>query len=243
MKGVDEAVRLESARNSRTKKTPLDRHKIVFAFDPISIRVEDIYGGTFHGTYEIGRALGALSEKFQKIKVFDDDEIADHARQKNISPDEATLGIALRHVEADISSKIKAGRFLHEQLQPAIKQMLAELLDEAYLKGVLEYGFELIEPGKTFEKLGREHIKNRKGRLGLVRSVGRPESWSRKELLEQLRNATLRHKEVPTLAAIAKAMNYGGLRGGANALGKLLKRHSIDWKKLKKEWEQTKKRT
>ena len=59
----------------------------------------------------------------------------------------------MRHVEGDIFSKIKAGRFLHEQLIPAIKQMLAELLDEAYLNGIREYGLEVAEASETFENL------------------------------------------------------------------------------------------
>lgn len=242
-KRMDEAIRLESSRNPRTDKISLGRDKITLVFDPISIRLEDIYGGVFQGTYDISRTLVALSEEFQKTKVFDDDEIAAYALQKNISIDEAMFGIALRHVEADIFSKVKAGRFLHEQLQPAIKELLGELLDEAYLKGVSEYGLEVAETTKTFERFGREHIKNRKSRSSLVRPVGRPESWSKEELLEQVRTATSSQKKMPTLAKVAEAMNYGGLSGGANALGKLLKRHSIDWKTLKNEWMHSQKRT
>lgn len=239
---MDEALRLQVSRNPRRGKVSITRDKITLVFDPISVRLEDVYGGVFHGTYDIRRTLVALSEEFQKIRAFDDEEIAAYARQEGISLDEAMSGLAMRHVEGDIFSKIKAGRFLHEQLIPAIKQMLAELLDEAYLNGIREYGLEVAEASETFEKLGREHIKTRKLRSGLVHPAGRPESWSREELLVRIRTELSKQDKIPNLGKIAGAMNYGGLSGGASALGKLLKRHSIDWKTLKQEWRQTQKR-
>lgn len=217
--------------------------KVVLVTDPIKITFEDMYGGNFTCTYDISKTLGGLCHKFQDMEVPTDSEITAFAKSENISHDEAMAKIASRYVEADTFSKLKAGRFLHEQLQPALEEMIRELLDDAFMQAIREYGFEIVEPAKTLEKVGRNHIKYRKRRSGFVPNPGRPPAWTKEEVLAKVSIALSKQKKKPTLRATAEAMNYGGLSGGASALGKLLKDYEIDWKRLKREWEEAKKRT
>lgn len=218
--------------------------KVVLVTDPIKISFEDSFGGRFTCTYDISLTLSGLVKKIQEeAEDFTDSEVEGFARIENISIDEAMARIGLRYVEAEIFARLKAGQFLHRQLKPALEQFLEELLDDAFLQCFREYGYELDEPAKTLEQMGREHIKNRKKRSGLVRAPGHPPTWNKEELMTKVKDIISKQKEMPTLARTAKAMNYGGLRGGASALGKLLKRHSIDWKELRKEWRENIKRT
>lgn len=230
----------EIKRRKRSDSEFLKR--AVLVTDPVKVSLKDSFGGTFTCTYDIGQTLMGLSQGFQKMEAADS-EIEEFAKTANITLDEAMARIAFRYVEAEIFSRLKAGRFLHEQLKPALEQMLGELLDDVYLHSIREYGYELDEPAKTLEKVGRAHIKHRKKRSGLVRAPGHPQTWAKEELLAKVNEIISTQREMPTLARIARAMNYGGLRGGASALGKLLKRHSIAWKELRSGWQKTRKRT
>lgn len=218
--------------------------KAVLVTDPINVTLKDSFGGTFTCTYTISEALAGLVQKFQELEEVTDDELSEFAEKANISLDDALTKLAVRYVEAEIFGKLKAGRFLHEQLKPAVEQMLSELLADVYLQVIVgEYRFELIEPARTFEKAGREHTKHRKKRSGLVQPPGHPRTWTKEELISKVNKLISEQKEIPTLPTIASAMHYGGTSGGASALGKLLKRHSIDWKELKKQRRDTIKRT
>jgi hypothetical protein len=233
----------KKGQHTPRKDSTYQKIKYKTVFDPIAIKLEDTYGGVFTCSYDIRLTLVGLCKKFQEHEDASDDEIISFAETENISRDEAMARIAMRYLEAEMFSKIKAAKFLHNQLQPALKELLDELLDEAYLQGALEYGIELIEPAKIFEMIGREHIKQRKKRSGLVRAPGHPRTWNKEELLVKVRTAMQKQKRMPTLLDIAKTLKYGSLNDGASALGKLLKRHSIEWKEIRKEWKETQKRT
>jgi hypothetical protein len=218
-------------------------NKAILVWDPIQLTLNDVYGGKLTCTYDISETLAGLSKEFSKQEHFTDSDVEEFARAQEIQIDEAMSRVAFRYVEAEIFSRLKAGKYLHEQLQAALKQMLVELVDEAFLKGIAEYGVEVVQPSKTLERLWREQLAHRKKRSGLVPRPGHPPEWSRDEVLAKVKAALLRQRQPPNLARLASAMNYGGLRGGASALGKLLKRHSIEWKKLKRDWKAQQKRT
>ncbi|HEV2864700.1 MAG TPA: hypothetical protein VGX48_27120 [Pyrinomonadaceae bacterium] len=210
--------------------------EVVFVFDPIKTSFDDGYGGMFTCTYDIRRTLENLSKRFQEIDFATKDEIEAYASSENISLDEAMAKLALRHVEAEIFSKLKAGQFLHDQLRPTLVDVIGELLDAAFLYGIKEYGFKLVEPAKIFEKLGRKHIKGLKQRSGLVPKPGRPTTWTREEVVKIVSIAMSKQKTLPTLRRTAEVMNYGGLSGGGDALRKLLEKHKINWREMKETW-------
>ncbi len=238
-----EAMRRELLKGNAVKTTRrkyISRDKLKLVFDPVTCTVEDAYGGVLTCTYDIGRTLVGLSREFQKMEVTED-EIVNYAKDDETEIDTAMAKFAFRH-EAEMFSRSKAGRFLHEQLQPALKELLVQLVDEAYLTGVREYGIELVQPAKTFEQIGRKHIAHIKRRSGLVPAPGRPPIRTKDDLLNEVRVIMSKQKQMSTLPRVAEAMNYGGLRGGGSALGKLLKHHGISWKQLKREWIEAKKR-
>jgi hypothetical protein len=208
---------------------------------PITLTVEDVYGGVLTCTYDISRTLVGLTKQFEKYEVMDED-ICEYAKEKGISIAEARARVALRYVEAEMFGRLKAARFLHDQLAPAVKHLLGELLDGALLQALHEYGIEIVEPAKMFEQAGRSHIKHIKQRSGLVRPPGRPRVWTKAEVLKRVNAAMSKQKEMPSLRSTAQLMNYGDLSGGESALGKLLKKHGVDWKELKREWKKAKKR-
>jgi hypothetical protein len=160
-------------------ETPITRRrdsaflrKATLVFDPITVTVEDAYGGTLSCTYDISPTLSGLRKEFQKMEV-SDSEIAAFADSENIPFDEAMQRAAFRYVEAEIFSTLGAGRFLHTELKSALKQTLSELLDVAFLRATREYGCEIVEPGPTLERHGRKHIKFMKQLTGIVPHPGR----------------------------------------------------------------------
>lgn len=231
--------------SSESPKRSAFLQKVTLVTDPVRLTLQDHHGGTFACTYDISLTLSGLCKRFHEFEDFEDDEIETYMEAERISRDEAMAKLALRLVEAEIFAKLKAGRFLHEQLRPALEELLEELLDDAWLHAIREYGVELDDPAGTYEKIGRKHIKQRKKRSGLVRAPGHPKTWTREELLKSVNSAILEEKKSPTLRSVAKTMNYGGLSDGASALSKLLKRHSIEWKESRKLWteNQNRKRT
>ncbi len=140
--------------------------------DPITVTLEDAYGGIFSCTYDISRTLAGLRNEFQKMEV-SDSAIAAFANTEKIPLDEAMQRVAFRYVEAEIFATLRAGRFLHTELNSALKQTLSQLLDIAFLRATREYGCEVVEPGPTLEKHGRKHIQFMKQLTGLVSPRGR----------------------------------------------------------------------
>ena len=214
--------------------------EVVFVFDPIKVTFDDGHGGVFTCTYDIRGTLASLSKRFQEMEDATEDEVAAYASSENISFDDAMAMVDFRYVEAEIFSRAKAGRFLHEQLGPALKEVIGELIDEAFLHGLREYGAELVEPARIFEEIGRKHIKRMKQRSGLVPKPGRPPTWTRQEVIKKVTAAMSKQQRLPALRRTAKIMNYGGLSGGEDALRKLLKKHKINWRELKDEWKKIK---
>jgi hypothetical protein len=159
-------------------ETPITRkdspflRKATLVMDPITVTLEDTYGGTFSCTYDISRTLSALRREFQKMEV-SDSEIAAFAASENISLDEAMQRVAFRYVEAEMFATLGAGRFLHTELNSALKQTLSELLDLAFLRATREYGCEVVDPGPTLENHGRKHIQLMKQLSGIVPPPGR----------------------------------------------------------------------
>ncbi len=160
-------------------ETPITRRrdsaflrKATLVFDPITVTLEDAYGGTFSCTYDISRTLSGLRKAFQNLEV-SDSEIAAFAESENIPFDEAMQRAAFSYVEAEIFSTLGAGRFLHTELKSALKQTLSELLDVAFLRATREYGCEVVEPGPTLERHGRKHIQFMKQLTGIVPPPGR----------------------------------------------------------------------
>src|SRR6266545_2222884 len=146
--------------------------KATLVFDPITVTVEDAYGGTLSCTYDISPTLSGLRKEFQKMQVSNSENAA-FADSENIPFDEAMQRAAFRYVEAEIFSTLSAGRFLHTELKSALKQTLSELLDVAFLRATREYGCEIVEPGPTLERHGRKHIKFMKQLTGIVPHPGR----------------------------------------------------------------------
>jgi hypothetical protein len=210
--------------------------EVVFVFDPIKITFDDGNGGTFTCTYDIRGTLASLGKRFQELEVATEAEITAYAGSENISLEEAMARLSFRYVEAEIFSKLNAGRFLHDQLGPTLKEVIGELIDAAFMYGIKEYGMVLLEPTKIFEKLGRKHIKGLKQRSGLVPKPGRPPTQTREEVIKRVTTAMSKQKTLPTYRSTAEVMNLGGLSGGADALRKLLKKHKINWLQLKENW-------
>ncbi len=228
---------LSRARKGKIGTRPkIGGKEVVFVFDPIKVSFDDGYGGVFTCTYDIRHTLADLSKQFQEMENATEDEIETYANSENISRDEAMARLAFRYIEAEMLSKAKAGRFLHEQLEPTLKEVIGELIDAAFLYGIKEYGVELVEPAKVFEKIGRKHIKGLKQRSGLVPKPGRPSTWTREQVINVVTAAMLNQKKLPTLRRTAEVMNYGGLRGGEDALRKLLEKHKIKWREMKENW-------
>ena len=159
-------------------ETPIRRNdspflsKATLVMDPITVTLEDIYGGTLSCTYDISRTLSGLRKESQKMEI-SDSEIAAFAASENISLDEAMQRVAFRYVELEIFATLRAGRFLHTELSSALKQTLSELLDLAFLRGMHEYGYEVVDPGPTLEKHSRKHIQLMKQLSGIVALPGR----------------------------------------------------------------------
>ena len=64
------------------------------------------------------------------------------------------------------------GRFLHDQLEPALKMMLDDLVEDASLYGFSQYGGKLVDP-KVVDRMSRSYIQLRKKRTNMVGGVGK----------------------------------------------------------------------
>lgn len=182
---------------TRRRDSPFLR-KATLVFDPITVTLEDAYGGTFSCTYDISRALLGLQKQFQNMEVTDS-EIAAFAESENIPFDEAMQRAAFLYVEAEIFSTLGTGRFLHTELESALKQILSELLDVAFLRATREYGCEIVKPGPTLERHGRKHTQFMKQLTGIVPPPGR-RSATADEAEERLRTQKMKF-----LARVRKA--------------------------------------
>src|SRR5215467_3654286 len=84
------AVNIESPITRRKDSRFLREATLVM--DPITVTVEDVYGGTFSCTYDISHTLAGLRKEFQKLEV-SDSAIAAFANSEKLSLDEAMLGV------------------------------------------------------------------------------------------------------------------------------------------------------
>ncbi len=115
-------------------ETPITRRrdsaflrKATLVFDPITVTLEDAYGGTFSCTYDISSTLSGLRKTFQNLEV-SDSEIAAFAESENLPFDEAMQRAAFSYVEAEIFSTLGAGRFLRTELKSALARISSAVL-------------------------------------------------------------------------------------------------------------------
>lgn len=147
--------------------------KMKTIFHSVEVKFEDRDAGVFTCNYNIRNALSRLNEwildKYPPTTSRDIQRIAD-ARQ--ISFDVAKKQIALAYAEAEFWMRIEMAKFLHEQLEPALKIVIGDLVEDAALYGLSRYGCKLAN-AKDFDKTTKGYTGLRKKRTHIITDVGK----------------------------------------------------------------------
>lgn len=142
-------------------------------FHAIEENLEDGYGGVLKCTYHVRDTIDGLFkwilDKYPRATV---DEIQDIADEQGTSFEEAKRSVAFAIAEREIWIRVKMGRFLHDQLEPALKMMLTDLVEDAGLYGFSQYGSKFVNP-KDVDRMCRGYIQLRKKRTNMVEGVGK----------------------------------------------------------------------
>lgn len=146
--------------------------KIVTVFHPVSVKVEDQYGGILECKYSHKKTVGELYDwmldKYPRATAAEIQQLAD---TEGISFDEAKMRIALRIAEVEFFLRIEIAKFIHNQLEPTLKLVLDDLVEDAMFYGLSTYGYKLGS-AKDFDKRTKEYIQFRKERTNFVRKKG-----------------------------------------------------------------------
>lgn len=147
--------------------------KLRTVFHAIEETVEDIYGGVLKCSYHMKDTVDGLYKwiltQYPHTTV---EEIQSYADEKNIPYEEAKKTIALIIAEKEFWIRIAMARFLHEQLEPTLKLMLDDLVTDASMFGVSQYGTKLDDP-KVINRMSNSYIQLRKKRSNIVEGVGK----------------------------------------------------------------------
>jgi hypothetical protein len=187
-------VRLREGHEIRGKSVI----KIKTVFHSVEESLEDRHGGIFKCSYNIRKTVAELYERvianYPHATVYDIQSIAD---ERKISFDEAKKSLAFSIAEAEFWIRIKIARFIHEQLKPTMDVVLNDLLEDAFLYGLSEYGYKLANP-KQFEKIAKGYIQFRKKRTNLISGVGKrgKSSVSTEEISEFINKSLAKMQEL-----------------------------------------------
>jgi hypothetical protein len=147
--------------------------KLRTVFHAIEETVKDVYGGVLKCSYHMRDTVDGLNEwmltQYPHTTV---EEIQSYADEKNIPYEEAKKRIALIIAEKEFRIRIEMARFLHEQLEPTLKIILADLVTDASMFGISQYGTKLANP-KDINRMSKDYIKLRKRRSNMVEGVGK----------------------------------------------------------------------
>src|ERR1041385_4029487 len=147
--------------------------KLITVFHAIEETVEDIYGGVLKCSYHMKDTVDGLYKwiltQYPHATV---EEIQSYADERNISYEEAKKTIAIIIAEKEYWIRIEMARFLHEQLEPTLQIILADLVTDASMFGVSQYGTKLVDP-KDINRMCKGYIQLRKKRSNMVEGVGK----------------------------------------------------------------------
>jgi hypothetical protein len=147
--------------------------KLKTIFHAIEVSIEDKRGGVFKCSYHMRNTVDSLYEwildKHPDVTV---DEIQRMADEEKKSFAEMKKLLAFSIAESEFWIRMKMARFMHEQLQPTLEMVLADLVEDTALYGMSEYGYKLTNP-KDLEKDAKAYISLRKKRSNIIEGIGK----------------------------------------------------------------------
>lgn len=147
--------------------------KLRTVFHAIEVNIEDTYGGILKCSYHMMNTVNGLYKwLLEQPPLVTVDDIQKYAAENNVTYDAAKELIALRIAESEFWIRIEMAKFLHQQLEPTLKIMLAHLAEDAGLFGFSHYGMKFVNP-KDFDRLSKDYIQLRKKRTNVIMGVGK----------------------------------------------------------------------
>lgn len=147
--------------------------KLKTIFHAIEVSIEDKHGGVFKCSYHMKNTVDSLYkwilDKHPDATV---DEIQRMADEEKKSFTEMKKLLAFSIAESEFWIRMKMARFMHEQLQPTLEMVLADLVEDTALYGMSEYGYKLTNP-KDLEKDAKAYISLRKKRSNVIEGIGK----------------------------------------------------------------------
>lgn len=222
--------------------------KLKTVFHAIEETVEDKYGGVLTCSYRMKDTVDGL---YTVILANHPDatvnEIQEYADERNISYEEAKKIIALIIAEKEYWIRIAMARFLHEQLEPTLKIMLADLVTDAGMFGVSQYGTKLVNP-KDVDRMSKDYIQLRKKRTNMVEGVGKrgKERVPVEEVINFIELVVTKMKELEgasrkiTPNAVARKVIGNNHSNPLKAFKDKLKKYDITFDDLKNEYQRAK---
>ena len=178
-----------------------DSLEIKTVFHAVEVKIEDGYGGILSCTYNVRNTIEGLYkwvlDKYPEVTI---DELQEYADEQQISFDEAKKKMAFIIAEKEYWIRLKMARFLHEQLEPAMKIMLSDLVDDAGLYGLSEYG-DKLDSAKDFDRAVKPYLQLRKKRINVIRRVGE----RGKALLSAVEVSAFKEKVLASMAELERA--------------------------------------
>lgn len=217
--------------------------KLKAVFHAIEESFQDIHGGVFTCTYHVRDTIEGLFkwilDKYPHATV---DEIQDVADELNISFDEAKRTIAFGIAEREIMIRVKMGRFLHDQLKPALEMMVTDLVTDAGLYGLSHYDIKLSNP-KDFDRMSKDYTKLRKKRTNVIEGVGKrgKATVSVEEAVEFMESVFTKMRELEhaeqkiTPNAVARKVISHNHSNPLKAFKDKLKKYNLTFDNLKNE--------
>ena len=158
--------------------------RIKTVFHAVELSFEDGYGSKFTCEYAVRPAVfgiaAQVAKSYPKYLVRDIEELA------------ADLGISYKETKELLANQIarqtfiiraKIGRFLHNELEKAIKLILNDLHLDAFAMGLSSYGYTLAD-SKDIEKTFGSYMRLRRGRIADVKHRGRPKGSKKFDPIE-----------------------------------------------------------
>jgi hypothetical protein len=177
-----------------------DGRKMKFktVFHAIEVSIDDKHGGIFKCSYNMRNTVDRLYEwLWDQHPDLTVDEIQSIADERKITFDEAKKSLALSIAETEFFIRIHMARFLHEQLEPSLKIVLNDLIEDASLYGVSHYGVKLVDP-KDIDRASKDYIQLRKKRTNIIEGVGkrRKASVPAEEVIKFIKNVVAAMREL-----------------------------------------------
>lgn len=218
--------------------------KLKTVFHAIEVSIEDKHGGVFKCSYHMRDTVDRLYEwlwdQYPRVTV---DEIQSMADERKISFDEAKKSMALSIAETEFWIRINMARFLHEQLEPTLKIVLSDLVEDASLFGISHYGIKLVNP-KDIDRVSKDYIQLRKKRTNIIEGVGkrRKAPVPAEEVIQFIKTvvATMRElenasKKITSNAVARKVIGYNH-SNPLKAFKDKLNRYHLTFDGLKEEY-------